>query len=46
MVVKYAKCSYCGKLYIVGTTHYHFTTVSGGNRGGPVEGGNERPIHC
>ena len=43
MVVKYAKCDYCGKLYVVGTSHYHFINVSNGNPSGPREPGPQRP---
>ena len=43
--MKYAKCGICGKLYVVGTSHYHIINVSNGNRGGRRKGG-ERPIQC
>ena len=44
MVLKYKKCSYCGKLYVVGTTHYHIINVSSGNRGGK-EGSGGRVVN-
>ena len=43
--MKYAKCGICGKLYVVGTSHYHLN-VSNGNPNGPGEDGPQRPIHC
>ena len=42
MVLKYKKCLACGKLYIVGTTHYHIVTISSGNRDGRREGSGGR----
>ena len=46
MVVKFAKCYTCGKLYVVGTSHYHAINISSGNPTGPGKPGPIRPIHC